>query len=235
MKSVRIVFLISGNGGTLKVVHQANQRLQLGLDIVAVLADRPCGGLDYARSVGLPAKQLAYTRKSPFALREALLEAAPDFVVTNIHKIIDAETLALLPPGSFINLHYSLLPAFKGVIGMETVAQAKALNLSIIGATCHEVEEEVDNGRCLAQFALGVDWQRDTLEEVYELVFRGAGLVLLQGLLTQAGREPLPLISAANWPHSILFSPRLCFNSSQLDEAFWQEIKGLGTVQPAVE
>ncbi|MBT2558735.1 hypothetical protein J7E24_13130 [Hymenobacter sp. ISL-91] len=222
---IKIAFLASGNGGTLRFIHQANQRLQLGLQVVAVVADRPCGALDYAQVAGIAAVQVPYTRKSPSALREALLEIKPDFVVTTVHKILDPETLALLPAGRFINLHYSLLPAFRGLIGMETVAQAKALNVPIVGATCHEVEEEVDAGKCLAQFAVGVDWQRDSLQEVYELVFRGAGLVLLQGLLMNAGRKPLPLGAAVDWLRPVLFSPALYFDASRLDEAFWQELK----------
>lgn len=224
MALIKLAFLASGNGGTLKFIHQANQRLRLDLHIVAVVADRPCGALDYARAAGIPAVQVPYTRQNPFALREVLLKTAPDFVVTNIHKILDSETLALLPAGRFINLHYSLLPAFKGLIGMETVARARALNVPIVGATCHEVEEEVDNGRCLAQFAVGVDWQQDSLAQVQELVFRGAGLVLLQGLLS-AGRQSVPTAAAATWPRPVLFSPELCFDALGLDEAFWQGLQ----------
>ena len=48
----------------------------------------------------------------------------PDVIITNIHKIIDSDTLNMFP-SKFINLHYSLLPSFAGYIGMETVEKAK--------------------------------------------------------------------------------------------------------------
>ena len=225
-KKIRVGFLVSGNGGSLKFIHQAAQHLDLPLEVSIVLADRACGALNYARAAGLPHQQLHYTRKSPAALQQALREAKPDVVVTNIHKIIDAGTLNLLPQ-QFINLHYSLLPAFKGFIGMETVEQARTNNVTIIGATCHEVDEEVDNGRCMGQFAFGVNWGYDTTTDVYELMFRGASLVLLQGLLQRTIQQPVVADSAflITMGRQLLFAPALNFSPETLDELFWQHVK----------
>jgi phosphoribosylglycinamide formyltransferase-1 len=173
----------------------------------------------------LPHQLLDYTRKDVSALQQALQEASPDVIITNIHKIIDEETLRLLP-GRFINLHYSLLPAFKGLIGMQTIVKARELNVTVVGATCHEVDEQVDNGRCLAQFATSVDWSHDTLPEVYELVFRGACLVLLQGLLqhqqitVEHKQGVLSLMDRQS-----IFAPSVSFPVEALDEAFWQRLK----------
>ncbi|UOG76010.1 hypothetical protein MTX78_05270 [Hymenobacter tibetensis] len=222
---VRVGFLVSGNGGSLKFVHHVLAYLKLPFVVTAVLADRACGALEYARAVGLPCQLLDYTRKDAGALQQALQEASPDVVVTNIHKIIDAETLRLLP-GRFINLHYSLLPAFKGLIGMQTIDKARELNVTVVGATCHEVDEQVDNGRCLAQFAVGVDWSRDTLPEVYELVFRGACLALLQGLLQHrhtTSKHTQHVVNLLDRPS--IFAPALSFPAEALDEAFWQYLK----------
>lgn len=225
MEKLRVGFLVSGNGGSLRFVHQAALRLGLPLEVVLVLADRPCGALTYARAAGLPYQQLVYTRTKPAALQQALRETLPDVVVTNVHKILDASTLALLP-GRFINLHYSLLPAFKGCIGMQTLELARQLNAAIVGATCHEVDEQVDSGRILAQVAMAVDWSRDTTADLHELIFRGACLVLLQELLQRAsvpatGNHPtLSLLG-----RTVLFAPALRFSVEQLNEAFWQHVK----------
>lgn len=221
----KVVFLVSGNGGTLKFIYRAIQQLNLPLEVSGVFADRDCGALAFAQTVGLPHQQLRYTRKAPEELQEALRRAAPDVVVTNIHKIIDADTLGLCP-GRFINLHYSILPAFKGFIGMETVEQARLLNVTILGATCHEVDELVDNGKCLSQVALGVDWANDDTGKVYDLVFRAACLALLQGLIKQVQLPGTP--DAAVLPQlgrTLLFAPALTFAASNLDEAFWQSVK----------
>jgi phosphoribosylglycinamide formyltransferase-1 len=226
---LRICFLVSGNGGSLKVVHQAAQRLGLPWEICSVLADRECGALAYAQAHGIRSERLRYTRQNPQALQAILQAEQPDLVVTNIHKIIDADTLAILP-GQFINLHYSILPAFKGFIGLETLAQAAQLNVGIVGATCHSVDEEVDNGRVLAQCGLPADWSRDSQEFIGDLIFRGAGLALLQGIITKAGPQVPPpgLQSIAQVIYKdkpLIFSPALQFEAARLDEDFWQQLK----------
>ena len=66
---------------------------------------------------------------------------------------------------------------------METVVQAQLLNTGIIGATCYEVDELVDNGRVLSQCAMPVDWKHTTPVDMHEAVFRGASLCLLDGLM----------------------------------------------------
>jgi len=225
MRKLRIGFLVSGNGGTLKGVHLAIQQLKLPFQVVLVLADRACGALDYAHAAGLPGLQLHYTRQAAGELQEALLAAAPDIVVTTIHKIIDADTIRLLP-GMFVNLHYSLLPSFKGLIGMQTVEQARQLNVTVIGATCHEVDEEVDNGRCLTQCAVGVNWSHDTPEQVHELVFRSATIILLQALMQRAHSTELRASGIADiMGRQVLFAPALSFALDSFGEEFWRKVK----------
>lgn len=226
-KPLKILFLVSGSGGSLKFVHQAIATLQLPLEIVAVVGDRDCGALDYAASVGLAYHKIAYSRKNPQALQQLIRGAEVDAIVTNIHKIIDADTLNIVP-GGYVNLHYSLLPAFKGLIGMETVEQARQLNVTIIGATCHEVDEQVDNGQCIAQFAVNVNWQTDAIADVYDIVFRGASLILLQGLLQRVEIDPIERPSVDTLlmrDKTMLFAPALRFDAQSLQEEFWQQLK----------
>ncbi|OUJ75352.1 phosphoribosylglycinamide formyltransferase [Hymenobacter crusticola] len=220
----RIAFLVSGNGGSLKVVARAIEVLQLPWEICLVLADRDCGALRFAQQHQLACTQVAYTQSAPLALQTALVQSQPDFVVTNIHKIIDPETLALFP-GRVINLHYSLLPAFKGYIGMETLRHARQLNAGIVGATCHEVEEAVDSGRIMSQAGLAVDWDAEPLEQVENLVFRAAGLVLLDGIHRKLGTTAREAASV-KYQHSVLFfAPPLSFEPAVLDEEFWEAVK----------
>jgi phosphoribosylglycinamide formyltransferase-1 len=225
MRKIRIGFLVSGNGGTLKFILLAAQKLNLPFEVTIVLADRACGALEYARTTGLPCQQIKYKRDNTEELRGALHRASPDIVITNIHKIIDAETLRLLP-NLFINLHYSLLPAFKGLIGMQTLEQARLINATIVGATCHELNEQVDSGRCLAQVAMAVDWNRDEMQEVAELIFRAANSILLQELIQRAsGVKPGSSTVCLMLERYLTFTPALSFDFTEFDEAFWQKIK----------
>jgi phosphoribosylglycinamide formyltransferase-1 len=224
MQMHRIAFLVSGNGGSLKVVAQAIEVLQLPWQICLVLADRDCGALHFAQQHQIACAQVAYTQSTAQALRTALLQSQPDLVVTTIHKIIDPETLALFP-GRFINLHYSLLPAFKGYIGMETLRHAQQLNAGIVGATCHEVEEAVDSGKIVSQAGLAVDWNAEPMEHVENLVFRAAGLALLDGIHRKVGPTGRKAATLTYQHNVLLFAPPLSFEPAALDEEFWEAIK----------
>ena len=223
----RIAFLVSGGGGSLKTVLLAIERLRLPWRVCLVLADRECDALRFAQRRGLPSRDVAYARRNPAALREALRQSQPDVVVTTFHKILDAATLSLLP-GRFLNLHYSLLPAFKGCIGLETIEQARRLNAGIVGATCHVVTEEVDGGPILAQAALAADWRTETPAQVGNLVFRAAGLVLLEGIRQQLGPTPTGRTATADYQgKKLLFAPPLGFSTTALNENFWAEVQAM--------
>ena len=51
---MRILFLASGNGGTMKFVHQAMHKMKINGEVVAILSDRECGAIDYARKQFIP-------------------------------------------------------------------------------------------------------------------------------------------------------------------------------------
>lgn len=217
----KIVFLVSGGGGSLKFVYYALQALKSNVEVAGVIADRDCPALEFAAKKNIYSKKIRYNRSHTEELQRELKKLAPDVIVTNIHKIIDPETL-LLFPDRFINLHYSLLPAFSGVIGMETVAMAKVQNVGFVGGTCHLVNEEVDAGKILHQSCIAVDWKKD--QPIIDTVFRSSSLALLGGIFT--------ILNIANNQNeqsiinkmSVLFSPPLPFNVSFLSEEFWESV-----------
>lgn len=216
----RIVFLVSGGGGTIRFVHQALRRMNVDARVVGAIADRDCDALAWASDQGLETQRVRYRRREPDELRAALVSMQPDLVVTNIHKIIDADTLRLVP-GRFVNLHYSLLPSFGGMIGMETVAAAREKNVRVIGGTCHVVEEEVDAGSVLSQSAFAVDWNDDDLVE--DTVFRASCACLLGGLLDSLGvSEASDRVAQVEiHGHRVIFSPPLPYPAWLLDDDAW--------------
>lgn len=183
MKSV--IFLVSGNGGNLKFIHYASKLLEIDLNIHHVIADRDCKALDFANGVGLQATKINYNTKSPDELDFILKDEVPSIVITNIHKILSQTSI--FPHHQYINLHYSLLPAFKGLIGMETLKEAKKLNSPYIGATTHKVIEKVDSGPILQQGIFKVDWKTD-VAHLYDTLFKVGSLVLLNTILGGEGR-----------------------------------------------
>ena len=81
---------------------------------------------------------------------QILFKMKPDLIVTNIHKLLSERLLETFG-NIFINLHYSYLSAYKGLIGMRPIDLAVKLNASFIGTTCHFLEEEVDSGKIITQ------------------------------------------------------------------------------------
>jgi len=175
-----IVFLVSGNGGTLKFLYHAIKQLDLDLEIGGIIADRDCSALDFAKRNNLINKQIKYNKNYSAELQMVLENLSPDLIVTNIHKIIDAETINRYP-GKFINLHYSLLPAFSGLIGMETVSKAKEQNVGFIGGTCHYVNEQLDAGKIIQQGCFAVDWSQDLT--AVDTLFKTACICLLGSMM----------------------------------------------------
>lgn len=219
----KVVFLVSGGGGTLIFINEIASLLKLPIKIVGVISDRSCNALDYAQKNNIPSHQIEYSRQNNAGLKNILLQISPDIVITNIHKIIDKEIVDLFQ-SKLINLHYSLLPSFSGFIGMKTVEAAKKANSKFIGATVHKVDEIVDHGEILAQSCFPVDW--DTAGLVEDTVFRSACLCLLNVLLfDDSNKKEFSFIKIHNT--DVSFSPSLCFDISDINEKFWDRIKEL--------
>lgn len=214
----KVLFLTSGNGGTLKFLYYAIQKLNLPLDIIGAIADRECGAYFFAKNKSIPAKKIEYTKNNDDELCNLLNDFNPDIVITNIHKILTSKVLNRVN-ADFINLHYSLLPAFSGLIGMKTVEEAKKQNCKFIGATCHMVTEELDGGKIISQGLFSVDWNND-ISDINDRVFKIACITFLNGILEKYN------LDYGNYVYELeIFNPACKFDISIFDENFWRKIK----------
>lgn len=238
-----VVFLASGGGSTMKVLHLFfSQFPQAGFRVVGVIADRECGALDYAKFAGLHAKRIRYARSHPQELREALEEVKATWIVTNIHKIIDADTLAQFN-GKMVNLHYSLLPAFGGMIGEKPVQESVSRHCKFVGTTVHYVSEEVDAGEIISQSVVSV-YPQEEFSHLMNRVFRsgcknlinsilclsGVDFELLDSVKNMSGLQGSVMHKLENHPKSSeLFNPSLRYDSSMLEEIF-EQLADIGRV-----
>lgn len=216
-KMKKITFLVSGNGGTLKCVYYAIKKFNSPLKISKVIADRECGAITFAQKKDIPSEIISYTSKDDAALIECLKKEQPDIVITNIHKILTKNVLQSIN-GSFINLHYSLLPAFSGLIGMKTVEEAKKQNCQFLGATCHQVDEKLDGGRILCQGVFPVNWTEPDAE-INDRLFRVACTTLLNVLLEDDKEKNIPN------SRTFILNPKPKFNIQKLNMQFWNLVK----------
>jgi phosphoribosylglycinamide formyltransferase-1 len=150
----RTAVLISGSGSNLQALIDDTRRADAAAEIVLVVSNvADAFGLARARRAGLPTRTLAH---HGFADRAAF-DAALDAVLRDagIELVCLAGFMRLLTPGlvaawrdRMLNIHPSLLPAFRGL-----GAQAKALaaGVRIAGCTVHIVRAEMDAGPIILQ------------------------------------------------------------------------------------
>jgi len=219
---MRVAFLASGGGGTLRFVYHFAQ-LHGEIEVCRVIADRDCGAIEFARENEIQSSVVHYSRERPEEIREEIAKIPEDaIIVTNFNKIIDSATVELFT-GRLVNLHYSILPSFSGLIGMKTVGEAKSRGNTIIGSTCHYVDEIVDNGPIISQSALCVNWEDEMEAAVKDRLFRSSCLNLVNALFHINGKSGVSLTREFQ---GSFFSPELLFSTEGVTEKIWQQVKG---------
>ena len=161
---MRLGVLASGRGSNLRNL------VERGFDVAAVATNRPsCGAAEFARERGLPLglfsqRDHGSAAERDAAMRDWLLGQGVELVVNAGYDRILAPAFLHAFPGRVLNVHPSLLPAFRG--GMDAVAQALAAGVKLTGCTVHVVTDEVDAGPILLQAAVPVE-EGDTVETLH--------------------------------------------------------------------
>ena len=154
MPALRLAVLASGAGTNLQALIDAIASGELDTDIVGVFSDRPKSlALQRARDACLPATALSpksFASRAAFdaAFFAAVDEAQADLIVCAGYMRLISAAEVEARPGRMINLHPSLLPAFKG---LHTHQQALDAGVVEHGASVHVVTADLDGGPVIAQ------------------------------------------------------------------------------------
>jgi phosphoribosylglycinamide formyltransferase-1 len=182
----KVIALCSGGGGTIKAIYNSFKNLQGEggeLEGLEVIADRECGALEWAeRTSGVRATRIQWEEDQTF-LKKHLEENAPCIAITFIHKILSKEILDANNV-KFMNTHYSLLPSFKGHIGMNSLQQALEAGCGIVGATSHKVTQVLDGGPILSQVAFSIN-RGEGIDKLSEIMFQCGCLCTLLALRSE--------------------------------------------------
>ena len=218
-----ILFLASGGGGNFKFLYHAIEALQLPYRIVGLISDRMCAANEFAEQNNIFTKAIKYNKQRTEELDEIISNTQPHIVITNIHKILAPTTLLAAPGAMFINLHYSLLPAYAGMINMEPVNAAKAVNNRFIGVSSHDVIEEVDAGKIIAQAVFQPEWDADIVT-IYDTVFKSGALTLLNAILLKTEQKKSTAITITINNYEVTLSESI-FDTDKLNNSlFWSKI-----------
>ena len=174
----RIAVLVSGSGSNLQALIDA----KLSGQIVGVLSNRPQAyALERARQADIQTAVIEhkqYPNREAFdaAMQQQLLDWQVDLVVLAGFMRILSETFVMAWAGKMLNIHPSLLPAYKGMHTHQRVLQTGDV---YHGCTVHYVTAELDAGPALAQGVLKVH-ANDTAETLAHRVHRLEHLVYPQ-------------------------------------------------------
>ena len=156
---LRIAVLASGRGSNLQALIDAIAAGRIDAQLVGVFSDRADAfALERARRAGIATLSLS---PRDFADRLAFDEhlfshidaVHPDVIVCAGYMRLLSDREVEAHAGRMINIHPSLLPAFKG---LRTHQQALAAGVSEHGASVHVVSAELDGGPVIAQARVSV-------------------------------------------------------------------------------
>ena len=156
----RVGILISGRGSNLQALIDASQAPDYPAELVLVISNVPGAfGLDRADAAGIRTCVINHKDFPSRPAFEAEMETALN--EAGVELLCNAGFMRLLTEGfvtrwrnRHLNIHPSLLPAFKG---LHTHARVLEAGVKITGCTVHFVRAAMDDGPTVAQAAVAVN------------------------------------------------------------------------------
>ena len=154
MRKSRVGVLISGRGSNLMALVKAARAPGYPAEIVCVVSNRDAAaGLEFAKANGIAAMVIDH---KTYASREAFEAALDSYLRSmNVEIIALAGFMRILTAqfisgwvGRMLNIHPSLLPAYRGQYTHERVL---ADGVKVHGCSVHHVTAELDAGPVILQ------------------------------------------------------------------------------------
>ncbi|WP_300530100.1 phosphoribosylglycinamide formyltransferase [Maricaulis sp.] len=159
MAKTKIAVLISGRGSNMQAIIEAAKAEDYPAEIVLVASNKPdAPGLAVAEAAGIETEVLDHR---DYETREDFEQALDTLIRLYGARIVClAGFMRILTPfftekwrDLLINIHPSLLPAFKG---LHTHERALEAGVRLHGCTVHYVRPEMDDGPIIGQAAVPV-------------------------------------------------------------------------------
>jgi len=216
MARYKIAILISGRGSNMAALIEACKDDAYPADVALVISNRPDAlGLEIARAADIPTRVIEHGDFDSREEFDAAMTAA--LTAVEVRLICLAGFMRLLSAefcqrwrDSLINVHPSLLPAFKGLHVHERMLET---GVRIAGCTVHFVRPEMDEGPILVQAAVAIaaDDTPETLaarilvqeHRIYPLAVR----LIAEGRARTAGG--MVAIETYELPDDVLINPPL--------------------------
>lgn len=174
MTKKRVAILISGRGSNMSALIKAAKGKNFPAEILLVISNRPeAEGLALAQAEGIATAVVdhkAFATREDFdgALHRALMDANIELICLAGFMRVLTDDFVERWRGRMLNIHPSLLPAFKGT---DTHRHALLAGAATHGATVHFVVPELDSGPIVMQAEVPV-LAGDTEEKLAARVLR---------------------------------------------------------------
>jgi len=213
---LKVGVLISGRGSNLQALIDACARPDFPAEIGLVISNvAGVQGLERARRAGIPSRIVAhrdFAERAAFddAIDAALGEAGIELACLAGFMRILGDAFVARWRDRLINIHPSLMPAFKG---LHTHERALAAGVRFTGCTVHFVRAAMDDGPIIVQAAVpvlpGDDAERlaarvlQAEHEAYPLALR----LIAEGRV-RVVEERVEIAGVADTPPSGILNPR---------------------------
>ena len=155
MKKVKLSIFSSGVGSNLLAIYKASINKNFPGKLNLVICDKICPAFKLAKSFNCETKLISSLDYKKF---ETLVH--DELIKYEIDLICLAGFMRILSPkfvskwkNKILNIHPSILPTFPG---LNTHKKVLSNGLKIHGSTVHIVNEKLDSGKILGQFAIPV-------------------------------------------------------------------------------
>lgn len=165
----KIAVFASGTGTNFEAIQQAIEEKRLAAQIVLVVVDKKQAPvIEKAARKGIDTFVFSakdYPDKSAYEtqiVKECRSRSVEWIVLAGYMRILSSVLLDAYPD-RIVNIHPSLLPAFKG---KDAVQQAIDYGVKVMGVSIHYVNKDLDGGRIIAQKAFEVkpEWDPEEIE-----------------------------------------------------------------------
>ena len=220
-----ILFLCSGGGGSLRFIYSLWENNYLNyFDSIYVICDRKCEASLWCSKKNLNYKIIDINDERQNNLIREVTSLNPSIIITNIFKILNDSFLNKFQDRC-INPHWSLLPSFSGLIGVNTIKAALDYKEKIIGATVHHLSEKLDEGRPIVQIAFSVR-ENETIEFHTDIMFKASAIALFIAIEKITSKNIFKESMAMSlFNTEFLISPFCNLPAIIKDDYFWEKIK----------
>lgn len=138
----KLAIMGSGNGGNFEAIVRWFQKRE-DVEITCLSDIEDARILKRAKDLNINAKYLPFEENEEYFGKNKF-----DLIVlAGYMRILPEDVLKLM--GKVINIHPSILPAFKG---KDAIQQAFSAGVKVSGVTIHEVDSTLDGGKIIAQY-----------------------------------------------------------------------------------